>query len=717
MPREHGEARRNKLGHPHPWGVLRGRDSDPAAALSGSQPKARLCLGIFTSGQDGEAGSRPQEYNIFGSRMVRTTTHLLLMALLLITSPPMAASQGLTEHVKILLSTAQDAAARGDFQTAAAKYREVLKVHPHLPEVEANLGLMLHLVADYNGAIETFQQVLRDNPELFVANLFLGLDLLQVQQPKKALVYLQKAQSLNPKDDQVLMGLANAYAVLQDLDKANEVYLRLANAQPRNAHAWYGAGVTFLGMQRAAAQRLSKVDISSLYAQALFADSERERGMLSDAARAYKGLIRTEPPPPIFLHAALGFVLLGQGDLQSALSEFQAELQSRPSCLLAHLGLAALGFRGESGVDGWSEIAQIWKTDRDFVTVNAGLLWTGVKGTDLIRLQTDLSYPARDQADPDLCKALLMSLQRAQEGKTLEIDWSLATSQPGLGFKAERGGSSQVSVDPTQLFNEGRYSVCADRFEGSSTGLSPRKMHLLQECAYYSGRYQIVLALSRLLLEANQDDSAALYWRVRATQIMGLAAVFRASTLDSNSPILHVLLGDAYREGQNREEAEAEYRKALEADPENFRARLGLAKNYYEAFDWDHALPELQKVLALRPRDPDASHMMGDILSYRHQFNEALPFLKAALAAAPETLPGVHALLAQVYTAQGNLEEAISECQQSLPGDHDGSYHVQLAQLYRKRGDLNAAAKALEAAQRLRANKMEKETSVLGSVH
>jgi Flp pilus assembly protein TadD len=94
--------------------------------------------------------------------------------------------------------------------------------------------------------------------------------------------------------------------------------------------------------------------------------------------------------------------------------------------------------------------------------------------------------------------------------------------------------------------------------------------------------------------------------------------------------------------------------------------------------------------------------MMADVLAFKREFAQAEPYAKAALHGAPSNLPLVHALLGKIYGAQGRAPEAIKELQQALPDDHDGSFHYQIAMLYKKIGDERAARRALEQSEALR---------------
>ena len=113
-------------------------------------------------------------------------------------------------------------------------------------------------------------------------------------------------------------------------------------------------------------------------------------------------------------------------------------------------------------------------------------------------------------------------------------------------------------------------------------------------------------------------------------------------------------------------------------------------------------MPEAQKVLVLKPGDPEASYIMGALLVDQNQYEEAKPYLTSALAGATAILPHVHALRGKVDAAQGRTREAVDELKQSLNADPDGSYHFQLYQLYKKLGNGPAATAALQESESLR---------------
>ena len=110
-----------------------------------------------------------------------------------------------------LLAEAHEAQARSDFRGAAASYRQAVAIRPDIAELWSNLGLMQHQSGDYSQAAEAFRTALRLNQALFVPNLFLGLDLMQLNRPRRGdCRTCSAAGKLNPHDPQPALALGRA---------------------------------------------------------------------------------------------------------------------------------------------------------------------------------------------------------------------------------------------------------------------------------------------------------------------------------------------------------------------------------------------------------------------------------------------------------------------------------------------------------------------------
>ena len=131
------------------------------------------------------------------------------------------------------------------------------------------------------------------------------------------------------------------------------------------------------------------------------------------------------------------------------------------------------------------------------------------------------------------------------------------------------------------------------------------------------------------------------------------------------------------------------------------RQLFGLSLSLLTDGQNDEAQTVAQAVLEKDPDDPEFNALMGEILCARHDFSGAEPFLKKSLGAKPELLSRVHALLGSVYAKTNRTQEAIAELKLALPSDKDGTLHYQIARLYLKVGDRDAARQAFETSKQI----------------
>src|SRR5260370_32402845 len=78
------------------------------------------------------------------------------------------------DRLSLLVEQAQAAERQDKLDDAVRLYREVLRLRPHWPAAELNLGLVYFSQKNYAGAVEQLSDALRHNPALHSAYLFRG---------------------------------------------------------------------------------------------------------------------------------------------------------------------------------------------------------------------------------------------------------------------------------------------------------------------------------------------------------------------------------------------------------------------------------------------------------------------------------------------------------------------------------------------------------------
>ena len=602
-----------------------------------------------------------------------------------------------------LLASAQQAQARGDFQSAAESYRQATALHPEIAELKANLGLMCYQIGKDKEAIEAFGQAIRLKPELFVPNLFLGREYVKLKRFSDAFPYLKRASLSKPDDIHAQLSLAQAYAGVGNTRLAVDSYLRAEKIAPKDANIWYHLGVSYLEQIEADARLLLARHKDSPYFQVLAADSFSEQHAFIQAAEAYKKALVSRRLPP-GTNASYGFVLLNQHDLTGAEREFKNELSSSQGSLKAKLGLARLHLEKGAVEEAANEIAQIWTSDAGFLRENAPFFNVGLPQSKHTELQRVLEERQGKEGAPTQLVTLF---------RTGAADESVAST--AAAFNTERPLPSPLTRagKPAELYAKyarGEYRECSDLLIPRLQTLSANELRMLAFCAYSTGDYRHGFDAAAKMALTPGTEAEGLYWETKSAQKLAREALARASEMDSGSAKLHVLLGDLYRQRKLLADASREYRKALELQPDDSGALFGLCLALLGDDQIDEAFRLTQAALKNSPDDPELNAVMGEILCARNDFAGAEPYLKKSLNTKPEYVPHVHALLGKVYARTGRTEQAIAELKLALADDKDGTVHYQIGRLYLKTGNRDSAKQAFDVSQRLRSEELNRAT-------
>ena len=600
------------------------------------------------------------------------------------------------QTMQSVLAEAAAAQASGDFRSAAESYRKATELEPSIPELWANLGLMYHAMGERSEAIQSFRQAIKLNSSLFVPQLFLGIEYLEMQKPDAAIPFLENAVKLNPKDPQAELSLAKAYSMKGQGDLAADFYWRSTKMTPNDGKAWFGLGMAYLQQVDTDARIMTGTYKDSKYNKLRAGELFAEQGKLVEAARAYKDAVSVASPLPCS-HAGYGIVLLRQNALAEAKEEFDRESNSNSGCPLTSLGLAALQLIQGDTENSLRELLAIWKADPGFLQESLPLLHDGISAEQTEKL---LGLAKDWQADNKTPAGFVDSIQAGLQSDA-PISATLTefgADNPGTGPDA----APPLTQDSEKFFKSGQFRKCSETLRPRLSVLPERYLLILAPCAFFTGDYRTASLAARRLATFSASRQTGLYWESKADQRLAIAALTRAGEIDANSPRMHVLLGDIYRQKRRWGAAESEYRKALVLKPEDHSGRLGLAIALFEDGNSEEAFATDKDLLQKNPEDPEANLLAGEILVQQHQYAGAESYLNKVQGTKPEFMPRLHALLGEVYANTDRIPEALAEFKLGIASDEDGSIHFQMARLYQKTGDKKAAAEAFQASQQLR---------------
>ncbi len=257
-------------------------------------------------------------------------------------------------------------------------------------------------------------------------------------------------------------------------------------------------------------------------------------------------------------------MLLRQQDISKAQAEFDQELKLNPGCSVARLGLVATRLVQGDADGALKGLVALWHADRGFLQENLPLLREG------------LSENQREQL-----------LRMVEDLQAREF-----TRPPNPGMRLTR------NQRPGHFIRSGQYQKCSESLQPRLSALSAPSLLLLTQCAFYTGDYRTASLAARRLKSTTATRVDGLYWESKANQKLAITALTRAGETGSNSPQLHILLGDIYRQKQRWDDAENEYRKALALESSNQSASLGLAMALFSEGKNDEALAIDKALLA-----------------------------------------------------------------------------------------------------------------------
>jgi tetratricopeptide (TPR) repeat protein len=185
---------------------------------------------------------------------------------------------------------------------------------------------------------------------------------------------------------------------------------------------------------------------------------------------------------------------------------------------------------------------------------------------------------------------------------------------------------------------------------------------------------------------------------------------------EPKSAPLYVARGVLYVQLAKYEEAENDFDRADQLEPNQGIGSAAQGLEQVQSNDPDRALRTVQSKLASKPNDPYLLYLQADILTQMGQepgsrnFQTALRSAKKAVALQPTLVPA-RDVLAKLYLQAGQTQAAIDQCREILkldPKDQTALYH--LIQTLRKTGNTNEIPDLLKRLAELRVEATKKET-------
>jgi cytochrome c-type biogenesis protein CcmH/NrfG len=320
---------------------------------------------------------------------------VLVMGLLLLSHPVCGQTAESTQaEVQADIQHALKALQSNDTETAIREFNAALKLDPGNVYARGNLGVIAYMQGRYAEAADDYQQVLKQQPDLWKVQAMLGLCENRLGRLESARTWLEQSfpHLEEPKlKTQAGLELASLDYQVGDLGKSAGVISTLWQLDPKNLDVLYSAYRTY-----------------------------------SDLAGSALNAIALEAPDSARMHLMIAEHLINEGDRDGAIAQYRKVLQLAPQLPGAHLEL------GEA-------LLEKSKTEQEREEAESAF-------------KSELALnPANVEAECRLGDLYLttMNLDAAYKSysRALEVEPNSASAQLGMGRVLIRMGKNQEALD------------------------------------------------------------------------------------------------------------------------------------------------------------------------------------------------------------------------------------------------------------------------------
>lgn len=222
---------------------------------------------------------------------------------------------------------AQAEESHGQYSQAIRDYRAILAKSPRLPSALSGLGKSEAAIGKCGDAEKTFRKLAAPDPaEAFL----LGVCHFRVHEFPEAIAQLQKAARLAPRDEQVRIFLARAYAGEGRNSEAIETLKTWMKEHGENADALYWIGNFYEDLANTTFEQLASKNPESYLVYEMKGGQDLARQQYPEALAAYKKALELAPPGTPGLHFHLGDVYWRMLRYEEAKKELEQELKRNP---------------------------------------------------------------------------------------------------------------------------------------------------------------------------------------------------------------------------------------------------------------------------------------------------------------------------------------------------------------------------------------------------
>jgi cellulose synthase operon protein C len=578
-------------------------------------------------------------------------------------------------------------AAMGETDEALKEMHTAIQLTPNDSKLYSNLARIQTQAKQFSAAEQSFQKAVQLDPKSSDALVMFGDFYAQQGRFAEAEKQFQAVLQVEPKTPAAYRELALLYTNLNKKQQAEQILQQAKQVMPDNPEAYRLLGDFYFatGDLSSALREYASLDIDhpkdfrvrKNYVQLLILENR-----LDDAARLDDELLKQQPGD-IDGKVLHGQILRAQNKLTEAQQVLDGAIKSAPDNADAHYALGVvLAQLGNTG-RGESELRQALKLRPGMTDASKALSALALQKGDFdsLREAADAIIAAQpNQADGYLLQAIALGNKGDAQGafaalqKAILVVPSDARGYAGLG----EFYSSQKKFPDAQK----DFELALQKNSRSNEGLGGEaRMFLAQKLpAKALARVQSQIALV--------PDDAAFYLLLGQLQsgqkdMNGAEQSARkALSIDANNSDAIFLLAQAQQQKGSLDEAKATFEQLQQKNPRDPRAYALLGMIEENQHDWQQAEQQYQKALDLQPDNAVAANNIAYLmLQHGGNLDMALAFAQTARRGMPNS-PNTADTLASIYLRKGNYQLAeglLNEAVQKVPDNQSYRYHLGLA--------------------------------------
>ena len=206
-------------------------------------------------------------------------------------SPAITAAVRKNENANALLLA-------GKPQQAIPLYRELAAAFPQQLSFRTNLVLALYNAGHYAETVDQCRALLKKQPELFPALIYLGASQVKLGAALAAEEPLRKALLLNANDLNARIMLADALLLTARPSEAAEQYEIVRQALPQNPRVLFGLARAYDAAVEASLQQMEHLSAAAPEALALRAELDLDKDQFAPAFTGFKHALALQPGLP-----------------------------------------------------------------------------------------------------------------------------------------------------------------------------------------------------------------------------------------------------------------------------------------------------------------------------------------------------------------------------------------------------------------------------------